>query len=48
MDVYVNISSKHSKTFVDSEGLKIKWCGKELRVVGYIPGAWIVRNWRKK
>jgi hypothetical protein len=45
---YVFISAKHSsKPFVDAEGMKINWCGKTLKVLGPIPGAWIVKNWRQ-
>lgn len=42
---YINISSKYSsKPYISIEGLKILWCNKEYKVVGYTPGAWIVKN----
>ena len=46
LEKYVYISAKYSKTFVDQDGLKINWCGKILKVLGVIPGAWIVKNYR--
>lgn len=34
------------RPYVDVDGLKIRWCGRELIVVGCIPGAWVVKNYR--